>query len=108
MTHNFKTAKGKPTPLGSTLAEDGINFALFSAHASAVTLCLFSDDGHSEIQRISLTHRTDDIWHVLVKGLKAGQLYGYRVDGPYLPSEGHRFNVNKLLIDPYAKDLCGT
>ena len=107
MTHNFKTAKGKPTPLGSTLAEDGINFALFSAHASAVTLCLFSDDGHSEIQRISLAHRTDDIWHVLVKGLKAGQLYGYRVDGPYLPSKGHRFNVNKLLIDPYAKDLCG-
>ena len=107
MTQNYKTAKGKASPLGSTLLEDGINFAIFSAHASAVTLCLFSADGTIEEGRIAFTHRTGDIWHCFVKGLKAGQLYGYRVDGPYAPEQGHRFNVNKLLIDPYAKDLFG-
>ncbi len=107
MAQIYKAAKGKPSPLGATLTDDGINFALFSAHASAVILCLFSDDGASEINQITLTHRTGDIWHCEVKGLRAGQLYGYRVDGPYLPSQGHRFNVNKLLIDPYAKDLSG-
>jgi glycogen operon protein len=107
MAQHFETAKGTASPLGSSIIEDGINFALFSAHASAVTLCLFSEDGRTETQRIDLAHRTGDIWHCVVKGLKAGALYGYRVDGPYTPKEGHRFNANKLLIDPYAKDLFG-
>lgn len=107
MAQTFKTAKGTASPLGASIMEDGINFALFSAHASAVTLCLFSEDGQTETQRIDLTYRTGDIWHCVVKGLKAGALYGYRVDGPYAPKEGHRFNANKLLIDPYAKDLFG-
>lgn len=107
MAQDYATSKGKPKPLGSTVFEDGINFALFSAHAVSVMLCLFSADGKSETQRISLTQKTGDVWHCHVKGLQAGQLYGYRVDGPYLPKKGHRFNVNKLLIDPYAKGLFG-
>ena len=97
---------GTPTPLGPTLKKGGVNFALFSAHASGVELCLFSKDGKTETARVALK-RTEDIWHIFVKGIGEGQLYGYRVDGPYAPSEGHRFNKNKLLIDPYAKQLFG-
>ena len=97
---------GTPTPLGPTLRRDGANFAIFSAHATAVELCLFSKNGEIETDRIALK-RTGDIWHVWVKGVLANQLYGYRVDGPYAPHEGHRFNKNKLLIDPYAKQLSG-
>ena len=107
MAHHHKIFTGKPAPLGATVQDGGVNFALFSANASAVILCLYSADGKTEIDRIELTAKTGDVWHVLVRNLNAGQLYGYRVDGPYAPSEGHRFNVNKLLIDPYAKNLFG-
>jgi glycogen operon protein len=107
MTPEFRVSKGGPAPLGPTILEGGVNFALFSAHATAVTLCLFSKTGKREIAQIRLTEKTGDIWHGFVKGLEAGQLYGYRVDGPYAPQDGHRFNVNKLLIDPYAKQLFG-
>jgi glycogen operon protein len=100
-------SKGASSPLGSSVRKGGVNFALFSAHATLVTLCLFSADGTTETDQIVLTNKTGDIWHGFVKGLKAGQLYGYRVDGPYDPENGHRFNANKLLIDPYAKDLFG-
>ena len=102
-----KIEKGRPAPLGASIAGGGINFALFSANASKVTLCLFSDDGTVETARHDLPARTGDVWHGYIDGLKPGQLYGYRVDGPYAPSEGHRFNANKLLIDPYARDLYG-
>ncbi len=102
-----KIEKGRPAPLGSSLSAGGINFALFSANATKVTLCLFSDDGQTETGRIDLPARTGDVWHGFVDGLPAGQLYGYRVDGPYAPHDGHRFNANKLLIDPYARDLYG-
>ena len=104
---SLKVTQGEPSPLGNHVTQNGVNFALFSAHATKVTLCLFSDDGQTEITQIDLPQRSGDIWHGFVKGLKAGQLYGYRVDGPYEPQNGHRFNANKLLIDPYAKDLFG-
>ena len=84
-----------------------MNFAVFSEHASRVTLCLFSEDGRTEAQRLDLPERDGDVWHGYVPGLLPGQLYGLRVDGPYAPREGHRFNPNKLLIDPYAKRLTG-
>ncbi len=107
MPQTLSTSKGHCSPLGADVQQGGVNFALFSAHATSVMLCLFSPDGKTETDRILLPERTGDIWHGFVKGLKAGQLYGYRVDGPYEPSNGHRFNANKLLIDPYAKDLFG-
>ena len=107
MSSTIRISAGEPTPLGPQAVKGGVNFALFSAHATAVTLCLFSDDGKTETQQIQLPKRTGDVWHGFVKGLKDGQLYGYRVEGPYAPSDGHRFNANKLLIDPYAKNLFG-
>lgn len=107
MPQTHSILKGKPSPLGPSVQKGGVNFALFSAHATSVTLCLFSPDGKTETDQIILPQRTGNIWHGFVKGLKAGQLYGYRVDGPYEPSQGHRFNAHKLLIDPYAKDLFG-
>ena len=99
--------KGRPAPLGTDVRGGGLNFALFSANATKVTVCLFSPDGKTETERFDLPARTGDIWHGFIKGLKPGQLYGYRVDGPYAPHNGHRFNANKLLIDPYTKDLFG-
>jgi isoamylase len=98
---------GAPLPLGATWDGKGVNFALFSAHATAVDLCLFERTGRRETDRIRLPRRTDQVWHVYVEGLCPGQLYGYRVDGPYEPQRGHRFNPHKLLIDPYAHQLFG-
>lgn len=98
---------GEPFPLGASVEGDGVNFALFSANATAVELCLFDDNGEQEVARITLTEQTQQIWHVFVQGLKAGQLYGYRVYGSYEPQLGHRFNPNKLLLDPYARQLVG-
>ena len=100
-------AEGLPYPLGATPDGNGVNFALFSAHATGVDLCLFNDGGTEEIERISLPEYTDEVWHVYVKGLKPGAIYGYRVHGPYEPANGHRFNPNKLLLDPYAKAHVG-
>ena len=85
----------------------GVNFALFSAHATKVELCLFDDDGKTELERIELPEYTDEVWHGYLPDAHAGQVYGYRVYGPYEPDVGHRFNPNKLLIDPYAKQLVG-
>jgi isoamylase len=98
---------GAPLPLGATWDGKGVNFALFSAHATAVDLCLFERTGRRETDRIRLPRRTDQVWHVYVDGLCPGQLYGYRVHGPYEPQRGHRFNPHKLLIDPYARQLFG-
>jgi glycogen operon protein len=81
---------------------------LFSANATKVELCLFDREGRREIERITLPERTDDVWHVYLSHVSPGQLYGYRVHGPYAPESGHRFNPNKLLIDPYSKRLGGT
>ena len=98
---------GKTHPLGATWDGRGTNFALFSAHAEKVELCLFDKEGRREIERIALPERTDDVWHGYLADVIPGQLYGYRVHGPYDPENGHRFNPNKLLLDPYAKRLGG-
>jgi glycogen operon protein len=98
---------GSPHPLGATWDGRGTNFALFSANATKVELCLFDRSGKREIERFALPERTDDIWHGYLSHVSPDQLYGYRVDGPYEPSAGHRFNNHKLLLDPYAKDLAG-
>ncbi|RVW00009.1 glycogen debranching enzyme GlgX [Mesobaculum littorinae] len=98
---------GRAAPLGATFDGDGVNFAVFSENASRVTLCLFSKDGETEVARLDLPERDGDVWHGYVSGLRPGTLYGYRAHGPYRPDEGHRFNPNKLLLDPYAKRLTG-
>ena len=97
---------GDPTRLGATWDGEGTNFALFSAHAEAVDLCLFSPDG-VEVERLRLPEFTNEIWHGFVPKVGPGQRYGFRVHGPYDPERGHRFNPNKLLIDPYARSLDG-
>ncbi|MFZ4536280.1 glycogen debranching protein GlgX [Propionivibrio sp.] len=98
---------GKPYPLGATWDGGGVNFALFSEHADKVELCLFDASGRHEQQRIELGEQTDQIWHAYLPGVRPGQLYGYRVYGPYRPEQGHRFNPHKLLLDPYAKAIVG-
>ncbi|HDQ41298.1 MAG TPA: glycogen debranching enzyme GlgX [Desulfonatronum sp.] len=98
---------GSPNPLGVTWDGSGVNFALFSAHAEKVELCLFEDDGVTETARIPLPEYTHEVWHCYLPDARPGQLYGYRVHGPYEPLAGHRFNPNKLLLDPYAKALVG-
>lgn len=103
----FKVAEGYPFPLGATWDGEGVNFSLFSAHATKVELCLYDDKGENEVQRIELPEFTNQIWHGYLPQAKPGQVYGYRVYGPYEPEKGHRFNHNKLLIDPYAKQLVG-
>lgn len=98
--------KGEPYPLGATYDGKGVNFALFSSSATKVELCLFDKSGKQE-ERIVLPEYTDEVFHGYIEGIKPGQLYGYRVYGPYDPEKGLRFNPNKLLIDPYAKLLTG-
>ena len=99
--------EGFPFPLGATWDGLGVNFAIFSANATKVELCLFDTDGETELERIELPEYTDEIWHGYLPDAHPGQIYGYRVHGPYDPENGHRFNPNKLLIDPYAKQLVG-
>jgi isoamylase len=97
---------GQPYPLGATWDGRGVNFALFSEHATGVDLCLFdSADAASESHRIPLTEQTDMVWHGYIPGVQPSQLYGYRVSGPYEPQKGHRFNPAKVLLDPYAKAI---
>ncbi|SON58083.1 Glycogen debranching enzyme [Hartmannibacter diazotrophicus] len=98
---------GSPYPLGATPDRTGTNFALFSDNAEAVTLCLFSDDGSRESERIALSECTNGVWHCHLPGVGRGQVYGWRVTGPWAPRDGHRFNDAKLLIDPYARSLVG-
>jgi isoamylase len=98
---------GHPYPLGATWDGQGVNFALFSENADRVELCLFDPSGKEEIERIELRERTDRIWHCYLPYCRLGQLYGYRVHGPHDPENGHRFNPNKLLLDPYAKATVG-
>ncbi len=97
---------GSPYPLGATWDGAGVNFALFSEHATKVELCLFdSADAKTESRRIPLPEQTDMVWHGYLPDLRPGQLYGFRVDGPYDPKAGHRFNPNKVVLDPYAKAI---
>src|SRR5580698_8945672 len=97
---------GKPYPLGATPRKLGTNFALFSEGATRVDVCFFDDDGNQS-DCVTLRERTAFVWHGLVRDIKPGQLYGFRVDGPWDPQHGHRFNYNKLLVDPYAKAISG-
>jgi isoamylase len=99
---------GRPYPLGATWDGEGVNFALYSEHAEKVELCLFDNSGKREIQRITLTEQTDMVWHSYLPEVRPGQLYGYRVFGPYAPEKGHRFNHHKLLLDPYGKQIQGS
>ena len=99
--------EGNPHPRGAIWDGKGTNFSLFSANASKVELCLFNSDGSREQERIELPEFTDEIWHVYLPDVGPGQLYGYRVHGAYAPEEGHRFNPNKLLLDPYARGHVG-
>ncbi len=103
----MRVTAGVPHPLGATWDGRGTNFALFSANAEKVELCLFDSLGHREIARVALPERTELVWHGRFPDISPGQLYGYRVHGPYEPESGHRFNANKLLVDPYAKRLAG-
>ena len=103
-----KITEGRPFPLGATWDGLGVNFAIFSAHATKVELCLFDDAGETEVERIELPEYTDEVWHGYLPTARPGTVYGYRVHGPYEPDAGHRFNPNKLVIDPYAKQLVGS
>ncbi len=104
---NSTLESGQPYPLGATWTGEGVNFALFSAHAERVELCLFDDSGKHCVQRLFLPACTHHVWHGFLPRCQPGQRYGYRVYGPYDPQAGHRFNPHKLLLDPYAKQLCG-
>jgi isoamylase len=106
-SHEHEIWPGLPSPLGATWDGSGTNFSLFSAHAEKVELCLFDQDGLRETARIPLPEFTHEIWHGYLPGVGPGQFYGYRVHGPYEPEAGHRFNPNKLLLDPYARSLVG-
>lgn len=107
MSKQQRVWPGHPYPLGATWDGSGTNFALFSAHAEKVELCLYDNDGKQECQRVQLPEYTNEIWHGYFPDVRIGQLYGYRVYGPYDPKAGHRFNPHKLLLDPYAKRLYG-
>lgn len=106
---NLEVWPGSPYPSGAVWDGNGVNFSIFANNATGVDLCLFDHpEGQSEKHRIRMKERTHQEWHVYVPGLKPGQLYGYRVHGPYEPENGLRFNPNKLLIDPYALAIAGT
>ncbi|AUH33465.1 glycogen debranching protein GlgX [Paracoccus tegillarcae] len=106
MTNRFYLTAGRPYPLGATFDGEGVNFAVFSQHATKVSLCLFDQDGQESVI-LDLLERDGHIWHSYISGMQPGQQYGFRVHGPYDPQNGHRFNPHKLLIDPYAKQLTG-
>ncbi|SLN39143.1 glycogen debranching protein GlgX [Roseisalinus antarcticus] len=106
MSGNVSVQAGRPYPMGATFDGGGVNFAVFSQHATKMTLCLFDETGE-ETLNIVLPECDGHIWHGYVEGLQPGQHYGYRAHGPYRPDEGHRFNPHKLLLDPYARRLTG-
>ena len=104
-----RTRPGAPYPLGATWDGAGVNFALFSEHATAVDLCLFDpEEPARERHRVRMHEHTNQVWHVYLPEARPGLPYGYRVHGPYEPENGHRFNPAKLLLDPYAKAINGS
>ena len=104
---DLPVSAGNADRLGAHWDGEGVNFAVFSAHAERLELCLFSNDGRFETVRIPFPERSGDIWHVRVGGVRPGAHYGFRAHGPYAPERGHRFNPNKLLLDPYAQRISG-
>ena len=107
MNKTQQMLSGESYPLGASWDGEGVNFALFSAHAERVELCLFDAEGRYETARFELPEKTHNVWHGYLPGVSAGTVYGYRVYGPFDPHSGHRFNPNKLLLDPYARQLQG-
>ena len=106
---NTTVYPGNAFPLGATYDGEGVNFALYAENATGVDLCLFNSvDDETENIKVRIKERNNHVWHAYLPGLKPGQLYGYRVYGPFEPHHGHRFNPHKLLIDPYAKAIAGT
>src|ERR1700685_3017464 len=103
-----KILPGSPYPQGATWDGTGVNFAIYSENATRVDLCLFQELGSPEHDTIEMPATSGYVWHCYVPGLTIGQLYGYRVHGPYEPERGLRFNPSKLLIDPYAKAIEGS
>ncbi|PIL17834.1 hypothetical protein P775_22855 [Puniceibacterium antarcticum] len=103
----FDLSLARPDTLGAVVRDGGVNFALFSDHATQVDLCLFDAEGKKEIARRPLPEAEGGIWYGFLPGVGPGQVYGYRVHGPYEPENGHRFNPAKLLLDPYARQLRG-
>ncbi|RYX90847.1 MAG: glycogen debranching enzyme GlgX [Comamonadaceae bacterium] len=99
--------EGTPFPRGASYTGRGINFAIFSANATQVEVCIYDETGQTELARVALPEYTDEVWHGFLPDLKPGTCYGLRVHGPYDPANGHRFNPNKLLLDPYAKAYVG-
>ena len=106
-TRAFDRSASRSDQLGATPDGEGTNFALFSDHADRVELCLFDETGQNEVQRLDLPLMEGGIWHGYLPGVQPGQAYGYRVHGPHDPEAGHRFNPNKLLLDPYAQEMRG-
>ncbi|WP_258046949.1 glycogen debranching protein GlgX [Sphingomonas folli] len=98
---------GSPYPLGATFDGEGVNFAVFSANADAIELCVFDPAGKRELRKLMLPECTDEVWHGYLPDVGPGLVYGYRAHGRYAPEEGHRFNPNKLLLDPYARRIQG-
>ncbi|MFT5342916.1 MAG: isoamylase, partial [Paracoccaceae bacterium] len=107
-TQPYVIRNGSPHQLGARSDGNGVNFAVFSDHANRIELCLFSPDGTTEITRLLLPQRLGPVWYGYVPDLPVGTLYGYRAHGSYAPEQGHRFNPNKLLLDPYTRELHGT
>src|ERR1700739_2463476 len=103
----MRLTAGTPSRLGASWDGRGTDFALFFANDKRVELCLFDSQGSREIERIEMPERSEDVWHCYLNDVSPGQVYGYRVHGPYEPEHGHRFNPNQLLLDPYAKRLSG-
>jgi len=103
----MRLTAGSSARLGASWDGRGTNFALFSANAEKVELCLFDSQGRRELERVELPERSEDVWHGYLNDILPGQPYGYRVYGPYAPRNGERFNPAKLLFDPYAKAIAG-
>ena len=108
LSSRMRVHEGLPYPLGATWDGLGVNFALFSANATRVELCLYDQSGEQEIGCVDLPEFTDEVWHGYLPEARPGTVYGYRVHGPYEPAHGHRFNPNKLLLDPYARQVIGS
>jgi isoamylase len=107
LSSKYRLLEGHPHSIGAHWDGRGVNFSLFSSNATGVDLCVFDSQGKTELERIALPEYTDEIWHGYLEGMGPGEVYGYRVHGPYEPAQGHRFNPNKLLMDPYARGFVG-